>query len=201
MSTGIRVSACALTPIPLFTCGNGGVDSNTCPRANFSLDPSVTTVMLRDNELSSLGLSPSTKSSPSPPSDSGVSAGNISALVDLQAQLSQQKADDDKKLVAVGAGMGVPLGLALVVTLVLLFLEKRKNGRLRREWEQVPRGPEARDLSAWSTGLGNGAPAAFPYAARVHVLEKPAPTAELPGIVKPHELQEGRDVKVEKELN
>lgn len=118
-------------------------DYNSCSKGNFTLP--VGNIIVHNYQAASLGISsqvtvnanaPLTAGSSTATTTSGRAAATSAnptpaatciSPADQQRAIASVNSDNEKKLAAVGAGVGVPLGIAVVAFLALFGLERRRN--------------------------------------------------------------------------
>ena len=124
--------------------------------SNFTIETSNIDIVLRDSQISALGLVSSGAIASGSPTSCIVTPGTTSTSIASTATssivsngstcvptsstdntLNALQASDNTKLIAVGVAVGVSLGLALIVALVLVGVEKVRNKRLATEHSQV----------------------------------------------------------------
>lgn len=142
-------------------------DYNTCSQGNFTLP--VGNIILHNYQAASLGISsqvtvnanaPLTTGSLTATTTSGQAATTSAtptpaatciSPADQQMAIASVNSDHEKKLAAVGAGVGVPLGIAVVAFLALFGLERRRNTQSSVERKNpLGQNMDQQGLGGWS---------------------------------------------------
>lgn len=150
-------------------------DYNSCLKGNFTLP--VGNIIVHNYQAASLGISsqvtvnanaPLTPGSSTATTTSGQAAATSAnptpaatciSPADQQRAIASVNSDNEKKLTAVGAGVGVPLGIAVVAFLALFGLERRRNKQssikselsLRQDVDQQGRSGDQKVPRRWNT--------------------------------------------------